>query len=778
MSLRCVPLMFLFSTYLLCSFRSKITKQVEVVNCLLEKCNPNCENDDGIKPLDMTSDPFIRRILIRKGADPFPTDLEVSDTNVKIFILGDPGGGKSTLIRAITTERSIISLFQRYVKVKDVDERTAGVIPYEVETKSLGKVDINDFAGQTEYHASHDEVLYNSMTDSPSIIILVVNVSQNEEKIRNSISYWFNFIQTVRDRCHGNHTPHLWIVGGHADEVRSSTGKLISLLSAVVKNHSLKGIVYQGHTITDCRYAHSSSTSQVRLSISRSCQELRDIEARTIEHHCFLKFLLDTFKDKEGVVLSMVDAELKHKLDSDDHTYLERVRSLNSFKMCEKLNERGDILFMRSQSNPGSSWIIFDKATLLSKVNGVIFAPEGFKEYQNLPSNTGVVPLSKLVSLFPDMNSDMIMRFLCHLEFCQEIVDSDLKLSLLSHSNTSSTSTERFFFFPCLVCLNRPKLDILLPDSSSNYFRHKSGWVLKCYQSDKFFSVRFLHVLLLRLAFYFTHASSISDSLVIHRRCKVWKTGIQWANRSGSEAIVDVFDLKRVVVIVCSRDEKMELVKLRSAVIKVIINTSKELCPKISFREYLVPPEDTSIILYPINHHHNTLVSVNELVETIKDEKMYVLNENDQTVQLDQLIHFEPYANLGNCNLKVLFGSKDDDIISDEVLYDIAEHAAPKYVNEYYILFTQSCKIPVTVADERTCPGNVQTLVEIFQLWKMQEGKICQFKQILNRFSIFAERNPFDYMSYEGIYCCNGFTVFLISTLLITFRSLTEFFGC
>lgn len=743
----CTPNVSQLSTGLLCSFRSKITKQVEVVNCLLEKCNPNCETDDGIKPLDMTSDPYIRRILIRKGADPFPTDLEVSDTNVKIFILGDPGGGKSTLIQAITTERSIFSLFQRYVKVKDVDERTAGVISYEVETKSLGKVDINDFAGQTEYHASHDEVLYNSMTDSPSVIILVVNVSQSDEKIRDSISYWFHFIQTVRDRCHGSRTPHLWMVGGHADEVRSSTGKQISLLSAVVKNHSFNGIVYQEHIITDCRYAHSSSTSRVRLSISRSCHELRDVEARTIEHHCFLKFLLDTFEDEEGVVLSMVDAELKHKLESDDHTYLERVRSLNSFKMCEKLNERGDILFMRSQSNPGSSWIIFDKATLLSKVNGVIFAPEGFKEYQNLPSNTGVVPLSKLVSLFPDLNSDMITRFLCHLEFCQEIVDSDLKLLLLSHSNTS---TERFFFFPCLVCLNRPKLDILIPDSSSNYFKHKSGWVLQCYQSKKFFSVRFLHVLLLRLAFYFTHASDISDSLVVHRRCKVWKTGIQWANRSGSEAIVDVFDLKRVVVIVCSRDEKMELVKLRSTVIKVIINTSKELCPKISFREYLVPPEDTSILWCPISHHHSTLVSINELVETITDEKMYVLNENNQTVQLDQLIHFEPYANLGNRNLKVLFDSKDDnDVISDEVLYDIAEHAAPKYINEYYILFTPSCKIPV--ADKHTYPGNIQTLVEIFQLWKMQEGKICQFKQILNQFSIFAERNPFDYMSDKGI---------------------------
>ena len=739
---------------MICMFyRFKTAKQVEIVNCLLEKCDPDRQTDEGKKPLDMTSNPYIRRALIRKGANPFPTDSEITDTVVKIFILGDPGGGKSTLMKAMTTERSLFSLLQRYVKVKDVDERTAGVIPYEVETKSLGKAIINDFAGQKEYHASHDEVLYNSMTDSPSVIILVVNVAQDEEKIKTSVSYWFNFIQTVRDRCEGNREPHLWIVGGHADKV--SSGKKISLLvNAVVKTHSLNGIIYQGHIITDCRYAHSSSTSQVRISVSRSCQELRDIEAITIEHHCFLKFLLDKFKDKEGVVLSMVDAELRHNLDSDDHTYLECVRSSDSFKMCEKLNERGDILFMRNQNNPGSSWIVLDTTTLLSKVNGVIFAPEGFKEYQNLPSNTGVISLSKLVSLFPDLDSDMITRFLCHLEFCQEIVDSDLKSLLLSHTNSPSTPNERFFFFPCLVCLNRPKLDILSPDSSNNYFKHKSGWVLQCSQFDKFFSIRFLHVLILRLAFKFTHTSSISDSLVVHRRCKVWKTGIHWANRSGSEAIVDVFDLKRVVVIVCSKDEKMELIKLRSAIINVIINTSTELCPKISVNEYLIPPEDTST--YPVSRHLSTLVSINELAETIKDEKMYVLNENDQAIQLDKLIHFEPYANLGNHNLKILFHSKDDEeIISDEVLNDIAEHVIQKYVNEYYVIFTSSCKMQV--ADERICSGNVQTLVEVLQLWKMQEGTIYHFKQKLNQFSIFAGRNPFDYMSDKGTYYHDNF---------------------
>ena len=46
--------------------------------------------------------------------------------------------------------------------------------------------------------------------------------------------------------------------------------------------------------------------------------------------------------------------------------------------MCKKLNNRGNILFMRNDECPQQSWIIFNKAALLSQVNGVIFAPDDF----------------------------------------------------------------------------------------------------------------------------------------------------------------------------------------------------------------------------------------------------------------------------------------------------------------------------------------------------------------------------------------------------------------
>ena len=147
---------------------------------------------------------------------------------------------------------------------------------------------------------------------------------------------------------------------------------------------------------------------------------------------------------------------------------------------------------MKNNECPDNSWIVFDKNILLSKVNGVIFAPEGFKEHQNISTNTGVVPLSKLTLLFPSLDIDMICQFLCHLEFCHEMTDPEV-LTLLHAKTDSSPSDDKFLFFPGLVDLNIPP-NVWLPNSQ---FGYHSGWLLQCIKREQFLSPRFLQVLLL-----------------------------------------------------------------------------------------------------------------------------------------------------------------------------------------------------------------------------------------------------------------------------------------
>ena len=226
--------------------------------------------------------------------------------------------------------------------------------------------------------------------------------------------------------------------------------------------------------------------TKLRSILSQICQSLRSSEEMAAAHHCFLVFLLHRFSDRLAIAYSDAADELHGLNDGGEYRYLKYAKSSDPLEMCKKLNERGSILFMENKECPERSWIVLDKAVLLSQVNGVIFAPEGFKEHQkSLSTSTGVVPLSKLAPLFPNINSDMITQFLCHLEFCQEIKELELASLLVAEGQSTPTAGERYFFFPGLVHLDTPR-DVI--ESGASKLDYNSGWVLQCSKPDHFFS--------------------------------------------------------------------------------------------------------------------------------------------------------------------------------------------------------------------------------------------------------------------------------------------------
>ena len=623
--------------------------------------------------------------------------------------------------------------------VKDVDEKTTGIIPHDIHSKALGRLSLYDFAGHKEYYAGHDALLHNTMTNSPSIVTLVVDMRDEEGKIRETLQYWFQFINNHSSE--GGAKPHLLIIGSHADVIPSSEAKQKSkVLESEASSYKFDNFTFAGQVIIDCRYAESSSMTNVRSTLSQICQTLRSSEEMAAAHHSFLVFLLDKFRDNLAVTLQMAEKRVEQNKDSHRFEYLKFVKSADHdiFEMCEKLNRRGNILFMKNKDHPENSWIVLDKAVLLSQVNGVIFAPEGFKEHQkSLSTSTGVVPLSKLAPLFPNIDSDMITQFLCHLEFCQEIKDVGLVSLLTTEGQSSPTADERYLFFPGLVQVDTPQ-DVIA--SSASNLDYNSGWVLQCSKSEQFFSSRFLQVLLLRLAFLFALAPtdpSTTDHLALHRKCSVWKNGIYWVNRSGGEAIVEIINLRQVVVIVRSELEKMELVRLRSAIIKTVINAKEEFCSKVLVRESLILPENAAV--YPLDPRKVTGVSITEVAATIAEGKKFVVTEKNQRIELEKLICFEPYAYLGEPLLQKLF-SKDvteRHEIVDELLNNIAKRTY-KNIDEYRTILEQEF-------DERASYKGVRGLLQVFQLWRDKMGKERtqrNFRKKLDQFSVFAGRNP------------------------------------
>ena len=227
----------------------------------------------------------------------------------------------------------------------------------------------------------------------------------------------------------------------------------------------------------------------------------------------------------------------------------------------------------------------------------------------------------------------------------------------------------------------------------------------------------------------------------------MWKNGIYWVNRSGGEAIVEVINLRQVVAIVRSKTKKMELVRLRSAVINTVISAKEEFCSKVLVRESLILPEDAAV--YPLDPSKVTGVSITEVAETIAEGKKFAIIDKTQSVELEKLTYFEPYAYLGEPLLQQLF-SKDvteAQEIMDELLIDIAAKRSRKSMDEYCVIFEQE-------GDTFAFHEGARGLLQVFQLWRDRmgkEGTRKNFRKKLDQFSVFAGRNPLELIT--GKYC-------------------------
>ena len=705
-------------------------------------CDPNCFTRDKRKPLDIATSPAIIRLLLKHGASPsssiLPSDLRKTqnDVVVKLFILGNSGTGKSTLVKSLQTEgRWLYRLINQIFAVTNVDANTAGIIPHDIQSRLLGRITMFDFAGHREFYAGHDAVLKNSMVSSPSVVLLLIDLREDQDKLKGALLYWLEFINTHSTMYVTKLRPHLVLIGSHADEA-STRDQKFSFLGSAVNLGNFDTFEFAGRIMLDCRYAESTSMTKLRSTLLQSCNKLRRSEKIAFTSRSFLVFLLSKFGEKPAVALSEVESSLRDCYDDDKYVYLESIKHIPPLDLCVTLNEEGVILFMTNDRERREGWIILDKAMLLSTVNGNIFAPEGFKQYERLCASPGIVSLSTLSKHFPDLNSSMIAQFLCHLEFCHEINDVEV-LSLLLEK--SMIPAEQFFYFPGLVQIDIPESVWQLNDC----LEFNSGWSLQCSRLEQFYSPRFLQVLLLRLAYclaFVTADQNVSQSQ-FQRQCKVWKNGIFWSERSGVEALVEIREQKEIIVMTrCFKSKKVKSISLRSAIIRKVLDTKKELCPKVLTDEFLLRQRDA--IHYPLKQA--SYVSIDEVITAVCNGVGGVYDDRHQLLELENgLLHFEPYAGLGKIVLSQFFCDNRHVTVDDALLYEISKFAHQK-IDDFIELF-QPCPLRLANLTDQCPPGDIHKLVRVFQIWRETmepNGSLFDLRKKLDQFSIFAGRNP------------------------------------
>ena len=733
--------------------------RTDIVQFLLStgKVDPWCKNARNETAVELTDSYAISKL--------FAGLTENLVTAVKVFIFGNPAAGKSTLVKII--EKKVTSRFGalagQFRKVSGVELKTAGINTVTIQDSRLGSVTIYDLAGQFEYYSSHDALVGN-LTSSTAIFIAVVKISDSEAEIIQILRYWVSFIENCCSRVEA--TAHLMVVGSWKDKAKKAGEnigqKWFNIKEACISSTS--SLHFVGFTALDCRKLASTGLDKICDMIGSSSAALRESAA---QKEIIYPHLLHAFiRTKLSSEVACSVRELCALIRAEDDAFLPTEPNILA-PLLNSLNDGGHLLYLHNKEDFEAGWLVINKQVVLSEINGTVFAPEEFKQHHDIATSTGVVPMSKIAGVFAEKyNVDMILGVLTLFEFCQKIKDS-FTLSLIASSDhskdvaaavtTIDKPSENYYFFPTLVRVEHPT-DVWQGSGSGQY---QCGWCLQCSKEGQYLTPRFLHVLLLHLAFSFALAPDSTQqdeaSPVLRRRCAVWKNGIQWLDQDGVETIVEVSEQNKLLLLLmsCPEGEEMACVRLRSSLISKLLETKKELCPRISTTELLIDPSNLSTYPLPSSSELTLYRMDDQVVKAVRDHKQFAIDTaGRRRMKLVKALHFEPYHGMHTKLVNQLFDKKilkqevDDSFLNDlaaNIYPNLMQHISIKIALEMFNipddrLFYNYCE---QFPDERDNP--IMRCFRLLLTWKNCDtggGTYQSLHTTLDKYSIFCGRNP------------------------------------
>ena len=555
---------------------------------------------------------------------------------VNILLLGNAGAGKTTLCQVIQ-QRSALHVTAQQT-IEQVKFSTAGIVPTKLWDKHLGNVIIHDFAGQPAYYSSHTAIIENLLETCGAVFVVLINLTQDlSQQVRFWSSIVINEHHKVSSEC------HLIIIGSHADQVSNQLKRKLFIL----ESHISKELEQRGCTVSsifhlDCRLLSSDNLEAFVTCLSSLCASIRKKQSPAISLYCnFLYSLLEAKVSKDNVctlykLISLCDESEQESVPLPD----------DIVPLLKTLHSTGLIMYLENNKDVSRSWIVVNKEILLTEVDGILFAPSSFIEHRDIASNTGIITSRALCQLFSHHSVDMLILFLKSMKLCQEFDETLLKVTNLDvKSKESLGSGDKLLFFPALIEETRPQ-------EINRTFQ--IGWCLK-FISGIAFSIRFLHILLLNLAYGYAVPFIDSDHPLLpdglQRLCYVWVNGIHWYNEDGVETLVEqVEDNQCVMMLMCCQSGAEEdMIQLHCKLIGNIISLQQEYCPMLECTEYLIDPSE---LQYPLDKpSQRTRYNMEQLRCHISQKKENIRSDNNyrkQAVYISDLLPIEPskYLNI------------------------------------------------------------------------------------------------------------------------------------
>ena len=552
----------------------------------------------------------------------------------RVFVLGNPGSGKSTLVESLKRKGIISSRLS--VQEADVPLHTAGIVPSIHQNKEAGYLLYFDFAGDAEYYSSHSAILemVSHSSVGHSLYVIVADVTSSNDVLYKELGYWFSFISYHAKASDSQDKLKVIILLSHSDLLTpfESASKLDAVRDYFSNLDQLNewNLNIIDIISSNCRRPRSSKAvieSIVRVSNSVS-PHILSTEAG------LLYGAIE--KDFGNVIACKYQTLLKHIkatgicLPTEAHLLYPILKELQDIGLLMIIGRREDEIM--------NHLILIDIPTLTNNIHEKIFSQSAKKRLSNVVSSQyikmGIFPESIISSLL-ELPDYITTECLVQLQYCQEFSHADVGLD---YSVTRSTKTNNvLLYFPALCQLETEHAN-WPHDPNLNF---SMGWFAKCIGKLDYFPPRFLHVLLLRLTFMYALPASttpISDldlSIDLQDQnchCTMWKKGIHWLMREGVECIVElVNENKGVVVIVKSRKQHIyQCIHMLTQIADVITEAKTEFCSSVSLRYYIMNSNDPSSYsnedkLYDVNLIKSAVEKSDEVVRSASGHQTLTL---------------------------------------------------------------------------------------------------------------------------------------------------------
>ena len=596
------------------------------------------------------------RFHILKMFEPFEQcrkDFPVESYS-KVFFCGNTGAGKSSLA-AVIMERAKKSPDYKFDNSDPipVELLTTGINAHNITSHEVGNIVLYDLAGHKEYYSSHAAILENLMLSTPAVFAILSKMTDNLDIIEKDLYYWFNFIKSASLQLSSSRPSQILVIGSRLDELTNGYEKISKVVAAVAEkaDHSQE---YGGFLPMECHRPAGKNVSKFVAMLSYSCKVVLD-RSDKISFYCHVLFsFLQLLRNEEIIAISLM--ELCAVLKKRDDPSLPSERSV-LLEFLTTLNDKGLILFFKNEDD-SKSWVVIDRAALLTEVNGVLFASKEINDaHQNIASNTGIVPKSILERLFSKHNTDMLIGFLRSLQFCHVLESNTLQNFKTNISASIPLPSEELLFFPSLVKAE-PPTDIKIENGL--------GWCLWCPDHNQFLSTRFLHLLLFILSYTFclprhNRAGKFAKDpqiLMFARRCDVWMNGIYWENDDdGVEVIVEVTEQYRCITVVTSVNDVVKSHKVFNDVVHTILALKSQM-HSFKCEEYLIAPSDVGKAR-SLFMDERTLYNIKDVARSVLTKGNVRDDRNTKRVGVEQIVGVhDPFLCIAPSVTKALFSDK------------------------------------------------------------------------------------------------------------------------